>query len=126
MLGRAIIVSLAISLAGCNLLGPGPHPNVQTAAVADTASTLIAFEHGFVEANPLGFPATIVAKLLVIYAISPNLNEPDRRVVDAAAAILWTGAAAHNTALVLGAAMPASAIIGSAVGLVVAWRHITQ
>lgn len=104
-------------------MGPGPHPNIREAALLDTASTAVAIDHGFVEANPVGFPATIAIKALLIYGMRPHFTEDERRMVDRAASTFWTGASANNIALVLGAATPVAISAGIITGVIIFITH---
>ena len=89
----------------------------------DTVSTAVALDHGFVEANPVGFPATIVFKAIVIYAMRPFFSESERGLVDRAASTVWTGASVNNIALVLGAATPVAISAGVITGIAIFITH---
>ena len=90
-------------------------------AVADTVTTTIALtKSNVVEANPIGFPMTIVLKAMTVayLKINPNeLNSEDVKQLDHAAGSIWLGAAANNLAVILGVVNPIALTIGITTGI---------
>jgi hypothetical protein len=83
-------------------------------AIADTATTVVALhKSGVVESNPIGFPATVLLKGIIIGYLHYYPNES----LDRAAGSAWWGAAANNLAVVMGLTNPVSIVIGVGVGV---------
>ena len=91
-------------------------PRIQQAALADNVSTAIAESQGFVEINPLGFPATVVLKIAVI-EYSKQLPPNDRRFVERVSVSVWGGAAVNNVSLVLGSGSAVAPLLGIAAAI---------
>ena len=119
---RKLLVSGIIAatlLTGCATI------NEQTTAfngaIADTVSTLVVLNKpGVYESNPIGFPLTIAAKVVVVSYIhwNPNDLKPEElKSLDHIAGSAWWAAAANNLAILLGASNPLSLAIGLTTGI---------
>lgn len=76
-------------------------PTPMQAAVADTVSTVIALNNGFIELNPLGFYGATIAKGVLLFAVNDKVEGDDKILLEKAESSLWTGAAVNNFALLL-------------------------
>ena len=109
-----LIILSTVTIIGCASV---PLSGVKQAALADNVSTAIALDQGLPEVNPLGFPATVVIKILVI-EWAKTQPETDRRFVETAATALWTGAAVNNFVLIIGGGSLLSPVVGVATAAV--------
>ena len=103
-----LIILSTVTIVGCSSI---PLSDVKQAAIADNVSTAIALEQGLPELNPLGFPTTVVIKILVI-EWAKTQPETDRRFVETSATALWTGAAVNNVVAVIGGGSLLSPVVG--------------
>jgi len=95
---------LLLSLTGCV---SGPRPTATDMALADTAVTHLVIESGQgYELNPLGFPATIVIKSIVLKNISTIKKCKERMFWDRAMSAIWGGATVNNMVVLIGAWTP--------------------
>jgi hypothetical protein len=86
----SVLVIVLLTLTACS------HLTARDMAIADTVSTEIALNVGAQELNPLGFPATIIGKILVINWIQQLERCEDQQQIDHWAAMLWGSATANN------------------------------
>ena len=115
----ALVTVLIVT--GCAVTNTVKEYPLESAAVADTASTLWALNNGYAEANPLGFPATIAIKIAVI-ALKDQLTACDRNSVEQWGTGLWMGAAVNNSLL----ALTANTLISPIMGLITALVIVSQ
>ena len=109
------VVVVTISLLGCTSLGIS-RPRVETAAVADVATTYIGLSSGGRELNPLGFWGTTAAKLYYLYGLRPGYTEQERDRMDRYFSSTLTGAAVNNVVQIIWApTIFVSALLGTAV-----------
>lgn len=97
------------------------HEQAVQAGVADGVSTAMGLAAGAVELNPLG-PVLAVGMKVAMFQYATTLPDTERPAVYAAAASMWSGAAANNlcvTAAILsgGAFAPACVALGIAWGV---------
>ena len=97
-------------------------PTPLQAAVADTASTVIGLNNGFVELNPLGFYGATIMKGILLFVVNDKFEGEDKILLEKAESSSWTGLAVHNTALILGF-NPVFAICSGAFTALVIWKE---
>ena len=109
------ILLLALTLSACttiNTLEESPTPSALETAVSDTLITHYVIEQGLgYETNPLGFPATIIIKSLVLYKLSTVEDCALRLELDRWAATFWGGATANNVLVALSVWTPIAGIV---------------
>lgn len=106
------VILWAVTFALVLAFAPRAHarPAAQDAAIVDTATTALALHTvpGAMEANPMGFPASIIGKIAIL-AYMETMTPEERAPVEALASSAWTGAAVNNLLIIAGAstiAMP--------------------
>ena len=116
-----LIILSTVTVIGCASV---PLSAVKQAALADNVSTVVALDQGLPELNPLGFPATVVIKILVI-EWAKTQPETDRRFVETSATALWSGAAVNNVVAVIGGGSLLSPAVG-VVAAVLLWSKVSN
>jgi len=116
-----IILLTSLVLSACTTIhtvSESPSPSAVETAISDTLLTQYVIDKGLgYEANPLGFPATILVKSLLLYKIS-TIEDCERRLeLDRWAATFWGGASANNILVALSVWTP---VTGIATGLAAA------
>jgi hypothetical protein len=109
---RSILILIVCMLVACTSIRDQTH--ALNGAIADTATTVAALhKSGVVESNPMGFPATVLFKGIMVTYLHYYPNDS----LDKAAGSIWWGAAANNIAVVIGLTNPLSIAIGVGVGV---------
>jgi hypothetical protein len=111
------VVVVAVGLLGCTSLGIS-RPSVETAAVADVATTYISLSSGGQELNPLGFWGTTAAKLYYLYGLRPDYTEQERLDMDRYVSSALTGATVNNVVQIIWAP---TIFVSALLGFAVAW-----
>jgi hypothetical protein len=97
-------------------------PTPLQAAVADTASTVIGLNNGFVELNPLGVYGATIAKGILLFVVNDKFEGEDKILLEKAESSSWTGLAVNNFALILGF-NPVFAVCSGVFTALVIWKE---
>lgn len=109
---RSILAVICCLLVACTTVRD--QTRALNGAVADTVTTVVALRKaGVIESNPIGFPATILLKGVMITYLHYYPNES----LDRAAGSIWWAAAANNLAVILGLTNPVSIALSVGVGV---------
>lgn len=111
---KLTVILLAVTSTACSLTKQYP---LETAALADTASTELAINQGYRELNPLGPAGAALGKLALITA-THWMKESDREFVTHAGTSLWWGATVNNLSLTVGAGGLLAPVLGIATAVV--------
>jgi hypothetical protein len=106
---KCLLLLLVVTLTGCSTIRS---PSLTEAAALDTISTQLAINSGNTELNPIGFPATIVAKTGIILYTKQLEEGPKKQLINSLGSSLWTGASVNNILLVLGNTNAFSLFVG--------------
>jgi len=113
---KLLIIPIIISLVGCSTIR---NPTLKEAAILDTVTTKIAINNGFVEANPIGFTAATIIKVVVVNQTNKLEDSQKKEKIESIGSSIWTGASLNNTLLVLGASPTFSIISGIILGIMI-------
>jgi hypothetical protein len=116
-----LVAAAVLSASFCAAHAQEAKEQARTAAIADALSTAAGLAAGGVEMNPLG-PVLAIGMKTVTFHFASSLPDTQQPAVYAAAAAMWSGAAANNVcvtaALLTGGSFgPACLVLGVAWGV---------